>query len=714
MIDPKANFSRRDFLRTGTAAVATIAVASNELIAETVKSSSYDILNKRNNNKLSINKPASTGELGVNPYNGMGKVSLEKNIVSGVNRLTQDMIFQDNTIYVIKYDFILYENISIPAKCILEFDGGSIRGKYTIVGNNTVIKAEQVQIFNTDITLTGTWNVAELYPEWFGAKGDFNVFAKIGTDDSNAITKTIAVAEALNIRRIKFANVNYLVSHGIRINYGDVWLDGSGALLNESVGKNNELVSREGGLFCPQNTKIITFSPSICAPVRISNLQFFCYDGIDFPAYNRLNVTNNSIALNWTSEDKGPVWPFIVDYCHFEGFSKAILFSSSLDYCVNKVQISNTSFMYNYFCVKFDNEKNNCTSSFVFNNNCAHGNIMILDIKVCHGTCVVEDNNIEGDRLTTKANDNYVSKIVINDGSLSILRNYSEGNQKTILHLCPMGIVKASICNNTTAIHNGPSINRCDISYIASGVLFLDRCDIPLFIKEYPIFCSRLVLSTNIDVQINPETHGELTIYTTSPYYYTNDDYVKDKYELYYNEKGYNHRFVNGILTKKRDKVYADYQGKIVAPSLEIGKRTFVVVALYCPDGFVKEEETVSLLHPTEGIIVRTDNVGPQYKYCYSFVNRRTFRGNYYYLRENVTNQFFGSVRVTNYLIPSKLDVYMNCFNLSLRHNNIVGSVKYLTNSHQMVGDKVFDTTLNKELIWSGSSWVDYTGVAIN
>ena len=102
-------------------------------------------------------------------------VILKKNLVNGVNTLTQEMMSAQNTKYVIKYDYVLGEDITIPENCVLEFDCGSISANnsdYTITGQNTCIKAELVKIFNTDITLAGTWNVAEAYPEWFGAVGD--------------------------------------------------------------------------------------------------------------------------------------------------------------------------------------------------------------------------------------------------------------------------------------------------------------------------------------------------------------------------------------------------------------------------------------------------------------------------------------------------------------------------------------------------------------
>ena len=71
---------------------------------------------------------------------GMGKKILRKNIVNGVNTLIQSMINQPNTIYIIQYNFTLGENITIPANCVLDFNGGSINGDYYLVINFTNTK----------------------------------------------------------------------------------------------------------------------------------------------------------------------------------------------------------------------------------------------------------------------------------------------------------------------------------------------------------------------------------------------------------------------------------------------------------------------------------------------------------------------------------------------------------------------------------------------
>ena len=128
------------------------------------------------------------------PFNGMGRVVLKKNMVNGVNTLTQDMFYKGeagsrvpntNTIYVIQYDFTLGEDITVPANCVLEFDGGSISGNKTLTGNNTGISAGLVKIFNIDITFAGSWNVAEGYPEWVGTI----VNSQSGTCVARAINK---------------------------------------------------------------------------------------------------------------------------------------------------------------------------------------------------------------------------------------------------------------------------------------------------------------------------------------------------------------------------------------------------------------------------------------------------------------------------------------------------------------------------------------------
>lgn len=101
-------------------------------------------------------------------FSGLGRVYLRKNITEDRNILTQQMINQENTRYILQYDYDLNgQTITIPANCVIEFEGGSISNG-TLTGNNTKIKAGINQIFDY-VQLSGTFNVNNSYPEWFGA-----------------------------------------------------------------------------------------------------------------------------------------------------------------------------------------------------------------------------------------------------------------------------------------------------------------------------------------------------------------------------------------------------------------------------------------------------------------------------------------------------------------------------------------------------------------
>lgn len=133
------------------------------------------------NNNSKINAQNNTN------ITNLDTIILRKNVVGGINILNQAMINHPNTIYVILYDYMIDTDLLMPAGCILKFNGGSLsaKGKSGLIkGSNTSIIANKSTIFN-NIALAGTWEVAEAYPEWLGAKGDGI------TDDRDAINKTL-------------------------------------------------------------------------------------------------------------------------------------------------------------------------------------------------------------------------------------------------------------------------------------------------------------------------------------------------------------------------------------------------------------------------------------------------------------------------------------------------------------------------------------------
>jgi hypothetical protein len=150
----------------------------------------------------------------------MGRTYLRKNITTvthtegnqtistRVNLLTSSMLKDANTIYIIQYDYTLNDNtITIPANCVLLFQGGSITGG-TLIGNNTTIVNSLITTNPlTDATLGGTWK--DVY-------GDLAKVAKTGNynDLSNKpVIPTVPSVDNEDITikegRYKFADKDY-------------------------------------------------------------------------------------------------------------------------------------------------------------------------------------------------------------------------------------------------------------------------------------------------------------------------------------------------------------------------------------------------------------------------------------------------------------------------------------------------------------------------
>jgi hypothetical protein len=61
-----------------------------------------------------------------------------------------DQVTEPNMKYVIKYNFVLNGDVTIPENCILEFDGGNVSGEHTITCQDTIL----VYTLNEDDVLT--------------------------------------------------------------------------------------------------------------------------------------------------------------------------------------------------------------------------------------------------------------------------------------------------------------------------------------------------------------------------------------------------------------------------------------------------------------------------------------------------------------------------------------------------------------------------------
>ena len=118
----------------------------------------YEDLTQNSQNELKF----ADKEYSAATFSGLGRIYLRKNIVSNKNVLTQEMLSDANTIYIIQYDYDLDgENITTPANCVLKFEGGSLSNGILELGSNTLVSngvCNDVQFFvnNPNITFYDT------------------------------------------------------------------------------------------------------------------------------------------------------------------------------------------------------------------------------------------------------------------------------------------------------------------------------------------------------------------------------------------------------------------------------------------------------------------------------------------------------------------------------------------------------------------------------
>jgi len=110
-------------------------------------------------------------------FSGLGHKYLRKNLVTGAdgttkNVLTQDMVSAENTIYIIQYDYDLNsETITVPNGCTLQFEGGSLaNGKLS--GYININASEDYVIFYNISSSNIDLRNAVVYSQWFGQHKD--------------------------------------------------------------------------------------------------------------------------------------------------------------------------------------------------------------------------------------------------------------------------------------------------------------------------------------------------------------------------------------------------------------------------------------------------------------------------------------------------------------------------------------------------------------
>lgn len=205
----------------------------------------------------------SVMQLADRPYNpsafsGKGYTILRKNVSAlsrggSSNILTQGMISQPNTVYIIRYDFDLSgETINIPEGCTLRFDGGSFKNGI-VKGNNTLIEANEYNYIFNNVQLKGQYTNSYASVCWFGAINSL----KDGVLNQTGCTNAINLALSSDFNAIKFPRGYWFIDNTIVLNRRiDILLDGEMSVvpLNNRTDKH---ISSDAVLYTNKNISII-------------------------------------------------------------------------------------------------------------------------------------------------------------------------------------------------------------------------------------------------------------------------------------------------------------------------------------------------------------------------------------------------------------------------------------------------------------------------
>lgn len=313
--------------------------------------------------------------------NGMGRIVLKKN--DNFKQVVEAQT-NGNTIFIIKYDFTLSGDVTIPANCVLKFDGGSISAS----NNNDTIQSDNLVVVNDSrakifagIKFDGRckyYNNIKL--EWFVSEYPVSVFDT--SVDNTAEVRDCFSCGALNIefptdRYIHLTDTIHL-DKAINIRTIDITKDWQTSC--SGVAAINENPTQP----CIFSTNIVTMfdyqlgtvDGNIGKPFSIGKISLFVnksYNNLDDKEIPVINIETNGTdiwGINLDCDIKGRKYGYTANYT-------GIRIKSKNGY-ISMVRINGNivGFFYAVLCDKADGDKNWFTditiSGFTW---CAYGGL---------------------------------------------------------------------------------------------------------------------------------------------------------------------------------------------------------------------------------------------------------------------------------------------------------------------------------------------------
>ena len=195
--------------------------------------------------------------------------------------------------WLISNDISLTGNKTLPSDVTLSFNDAVINlGGYTLTGDDTKIEAGLKQIFTSNGSLSGTWDIEETYPEWFSAAGDGS------NDDTLAIQMGLSLGKRVSFQR----GATYKVT--------------STLIASASIKGNSAIISFESGTFIDG--------------ITYNNINNFKVENIKITSTNLTGMFAQSAqAINITDCDN-----FIVENCELTYFTDGVSVSTSNNFSI--------------------------------------------------------------------------------------------------------------------------------------------------------------------------------------------------------------------------------------------------------------------------------------------------------------------------------------------------------------------------------------------
>jgi len=240
-----------------------------------------------------------------------------------------------NTKYVIKYNFELDSDVTIPENCILDFDGGSINNtsnnNYEVILQDAYIDAPiNITVFN--VKVIGTLSNKDIYAYWFGCNNsgedkteNIRVVFGLSKDGSNLIfdkgTKITVEIAANSTISLEKSNISIT---GLNIELVNTMpLFSVGSLNNDNPSKN--VVFNDCIFSSSDNSQMLIYL-NAAENVTISNCMF---DHVGYCVLQQQGyVSNNVRIINNTARNL--IKDFVEANCTYEAPSSNWIISNNI------------------------------------------------------------------------------------------------------------------------------------------------------------------------------------------------------------------------------------------------------------------------------------------------------------------------------------------------------------------------------------------------